>query len=117
MLVSACNNSEVKTIKPAYIPSHDSLVLLFTEVQLIEAHLREVQNLKLNLDSVRIRDYGSMFKKFGISKDAFNIIFEYYKDNPNALEAIYADVIIELSKMEDMVENQIVVDTVSKKVN
>lgn len=95
VLFSCSNNS-----KPDYLLPKEKMVELMTDVQVAEAYIKLkftiVNDTIQNSDSI----YAAILRKHGISKAVYDSNFAYYKRNPEKLQLIYEDVLIELSALD-----------------
>ena len=93
---------ETTTELPKNIVPTDKMVKIMVDLQLIEGIIavRDTKPEEVNAY------YQSIFDKYQISKEILDRNIQYYSERPEILEAIYQEVITELSKKQAKVENE-----------
>jgi len=101
ILNHSCSAKKTEQDKaPAYIVSRDTLVLILTDFQLIEAELVQARNEGKNVLNLRDHYYSAVFDKYKIDRTTLDKNLEYYKAKLESLESVYTDVVTRLSRME-----------------
>lgn len=96
---------EIKSEVPEDIIPRDSMVSIFVDLRLLDAVLnfeqlggsRKVSNKNYFL-------YGSILDKYCITREQFERSFDYYQNDLEVLDEIYADAITRLSMLKSKVE-------------
>jgi hypothetical protein len=97
-LFSCHNEKDVKPPKGS-IPQKQ-LVKILVEIHLLESN---AENLMINKDSLLPElkvSYNELFAKNKITVQQFEETFSWYEQNPMKLDALYQEVVAELSKRE-----------------
>lgn len=95
-LITSCSKSAI-TIPSDILPK-DSMMFVMMDIHLAESGVKT-----MNPDSVAINNktyYNFIFKKHHISEEQFTKSLNFYTDNPELLQEIYARMIEEMSKNE-----------------
>ena len=100
-LFFACKPNNA-TVPPSTIIPRDSMVAILIDIHLAEAM---IQNIRRDRDTTRdatIQDYyQTIFKQHQISEEQFKEAFIYYSKDIEQFDAMYEDMQIRLSKMEE----------------
>ncbi len=90
------------TVVPSTIIPRDSMVAILIDIHLAESM---IQNIRRDRDTTRdatIQDYYQIiFKQHQISEEQFKEAFIYYSKDIEQFDAMYEDMQIRLSKMEE----------------
>jgi hypothetical protein len=98
----ACKDSTIE-IPPHIIPQ-DSAVILFTELQILEALVIQGSlHQKDTLLSIEAYKQG-VLQKLNMSQARVEESFNFYLSHPSLLDQIYTEVLINLSKLQAEVE-------------
>ncbi|WP_462248250.1 DUF4296 domain-containing protein [Ekhidna sp.] len=101
VLVIVCSCSS--TNEPENLISREKMVKVMTEIHILEAKMSKVQVEPLDsTQSVYDHYEGLLFEDLGITKDQYEISFNYYVDNPNEFEKIYQAVVDTLMERDNM---------------
>ncbi len=93
-------SGEDRNPAPAYLIPADSMVSILVDVHLIESSLKVIHTKKQDNEHYTDSYYQSLFEKHRITRQQFVQSLDYYERDAKALEKIYENVIIELSKLE-----------------
>lgn len=85
---------------PADIISKDTMILILTDIHLLESslNLRIFEDRKLMNARNAIKP--KIYKNYGVSKEQFFKSYTYYANKPLLIDSIYTDVISEISKRQ-----------------
>ncbi len=98
--LTACVDHDVK--QPEGVLSHDQMVDILVDIHLIEGARSGTQILG---DTNSIPDYyAHIYIKHGTTEQDFKTSFDWYTQHPKILKAVYEDVIVALSKLEEDVK-------------
>ena len=100
-LLSSCYhevNSEVKV--PDRLLSNDSIVIVLTEIQLIEGALTHKRFLHDLTKDKKEQYYAYIYRKFNLTPELLKENLDYYNSNPDQMIAIYDKVLENLSKLQ-----------------
>ena len=102
----SCSDEEGMQKMPDDVFSKAEMVELLVDIQLIEGGVivRQLNEQKFSHEINAY--YQNTFKKHGLTKKTFEYNMRYYTDNPDKLDAVYEEVIIELSRLEAETETQ-----------
>ena len=104
-LLLACSNSDKKIKIPEGIIPPEEMAQIFRDIHLTDALLSR-KRFRINTDFTDINSYyKDIYEKHGYSRAYFDSSLKFYTDHPYVLDAMYEQVLTELS---------IMVDTVSK---
>jgi len=108
ILLTACTqNLEQHTQVPADLIPKDTMVGLFTDFRLMDAALlHEQKNRKRNIKEEKLYMYTSILEKYHISRERFEVSFDYYSSDLDAFDDMYAEVISGLSQQKAKLEAQ-----------
>jgi hypothetical protein len=100
LLIIACKEKKENNNIPKDLVSKDTMVLLLTEMHLLESSLgirifeeRKIMNTR---NAVKAKIYSN----YGIGKDQFLKSYDYYSNQPNLIDSIYVEVITEITKRQ-----------------
>ena len=103
---ASCSDVEVVETIPDDVLSKQEMVELLVEIQLIEGGII-IRKLDEKIFAEEINaHYQITFKKHGLTKKTFEYNMRYYTDHPAQLEAVYEEVINELSRQQAESETQ-----------
>jgi hypothetical protein len=95
-LIIGCKNTSIDV--PPHIISQDSAVIMFTELQIMEALIIQgslkQQDTLFSIDAYKI----SMLKKLGLSTERFEENYDFYMNHPELLDKVYAEVLNNISR-------------------
>ncbi|MEZ5197170.1 MAG: DUF4296 domain-containing protein [Bacteroidales bacterium] len=104
VFLSNCTQSIDKRSKPPDdLLSREEMVDIIVDLELYDAIINTESKKKDNKDTVNYKKfhlYNSILEKHSITREQFNRSFEYYQNDLDFLDGIYADVITRLSKMK-----------------
>jgi hypothetical protein len=91
---------EKKEQKPNYVIGRDTMVLILTEIHLLESSLgiRVIEDVKIK--NTRNLVKAKIYKDYSVSKEQFFKSYNYYTQRPAVIDSIYIDVISEISKKQ-----------------
>ncbi|HET6245734.1 MAG: DUF4296 domain-containing protein [Bacteroidetes bacterium] len=98
-----CKNNTVRI--PAHIISHDSIVNILADIHIMEAlNIQGAINIH---DSVKtLENYKlEIIEKYNLDVKRFDTSYAFYTANPQLLDKVYNDILIELSKKKAEAEN------------
>jgi hypothetical protein len=96
----ACVDHEVEI--PADVIGHQQMVEMLVDIHVIEGARSGTLILG---DTNSIPDYYSrIYLKYGTTEQDFKTSFDWYTHHPEKLKAVYEDVIVALSKLEEEVK-------------
>ncbi len=99
VIVCSCSN----TNEPENLISREKMVKVMTEIHILESKMSKVQVEPLDSTQAVYDHYeGLLFEDLGITKDQYEISFNYYVDNPNEFEKIYQAVVDTLMERDNM---------------
>ena len=108
-LLSSCYTEFNKeTPQDDYKPSisQDELILIITDLQLVQAALRYKENAGQDIKNMNTEYHQMIFDKYGVSKEELEENLEYYKLNIKEFNKIYEKVIENLSKLESEIKSE-----------
>ncbi|MEA3505856.1 MAG: DUF4296 domain-containing protein [Bacteroidota bacterium] len=106
VVLLGCSDSK-DNVLPTGVLKSDKMTEIFTDMQLVEAVLVKKRGKGIDIDAITEKYYDVLFEKYDITKDEFDSSVTYYQKNPDALMAIYEDVIIELNKKDRKIEQEL----------
>lgn len=86
---------------PEGVLPHERFVLLLTEAQLIEARVNRDLVLGPQVPAMADSFYMALFREQGVTREQFITTFDHYAARPEAMKAIYEEVITELGRRKD----------------
>lgn len=86
--------------------NEQQLILVLTDVQLIEGAISKKILDKNNNKKDSPHYYEKVFEKHGITQEIFDESITYYSEKPEELEAIYDKVLVELSKKKAQLQSK-----------
>ncbi len=90
---------------PADLIPRDTMVSIFVDLRLMDAVLNyEQRQGSRELHEMKYQFHNSILEKYGITREQFEQSFDYYENDMEELDGIYADAITRLSKMKSKVE-------------
>ncbi len=98
IFLSGCNQSKTPETN-GIIPS-DSLVMILSDIQLIESALYVKQNEGKDIRSYSDYYYRYLYSKYHTSSEKIRESLRYYQENPEKLESIYKNVLDSLSRKQ-----------------
>ncbi|MBN2175336.1 MAG: DUF4296 domain-containing protein [Bacteroidales bacterium] len=107
-IITGCTSKidEVGPPPPDLIP-RDTMVNIIADIHLMDAIMQNAQKRGDDqLENKKIILYESIMEKHQITRDQFESSLEYYEQNLDVIDAIYADVITRLSKMKSGAEQE-----------
>ena len=100
-LLFACK-PKTATVNPSNIIQRDSMVAILIDIHLAESMIQNIRRDRDTTHNATIQDYyQTIFKQHQISEEQFKEAFIYYSKNIEQFDAIYEDMQIRLSKMEE----------------
>lgn len=99
LLFFSCSEKPDRKI-PEGLISEEKMVELLTDIQLIEGAVSKKILNKIDGKKESPLYYQKAFEKHNVTEDQFELSVRYYTENPEVLQAIYEDVLIELSKIK-----------------
>jgi len=102
----SCSDEEGAQRMPDGILTKQEMVELLVDIQLIEGGIiiRKLDEKKFGEEINAY--YQKAFKKHGLTKETFEYNMRYYTDNPEILDAVYEEVINEISRQQAESETQ-----------
>lgn len=98
--LTACVEQEV-TLPEGYL-EQEQLVDMLVDIHLVEG--ARSGTLVLG-DTNRLPDYyARIYEKYGTTESDFKTSFDWYTQHPEKMKAVYEEVIVELSKLEEEVK-------------
>jgi hypothetical protein len=98
--LAACVEQEV-TLPVGYL-EQEQMVEMLVDIHLVEG--ARSGTLVLG-DTNRLPDYyARIYEKHGTTEEAFKTSFDWYTQHPEKMKAVYEEVIVELSKLEEEVK-------------
>ena len=99
LLIVSCSEKPDRT-KHEGLLSEEKMVELLTEIQLIEGAVSKKLLDRIDAKKESPLYYQKAFEKHNVTENQFELSVRYYTDNPEDLQGIYEDVLIELSKIK-----------------
>ena len=92
--VFSCGDSKSidEKSKPENLIPVEIMIDILVDVQLVESSLIKKRGKNEDTDFYSKYFYENLFKKFNITKDQYDLSFEYYKNNIDIFEKIYQKV-------------------------
>jgi hypothetical protein len=109
-LVMACEDHDVH-LPEGYLPQ-EKMVDLMVDIHLVEG--ARSGNLLLGDTNALPDYYAHIYKKYGLTAEAFKENFYWYAQNPTEMKAVYEEVIVALNKLEEEVKKVSPDEDVSK---
>lgn len=104
VLLSNCTQSINKSFDPPEdLISREEMVNIIVDLEIYDAIINTESKKRDNKDTVNYKKYhlyNSILEKHDITRERFNQSYEYYQQDLEFLDGIYADVITRLSKMK-----------------
>ena len=97
-MLFSCSPSLERPEEVPNVISQDSMVMILTDVLLIEG--AKVGNNMMGDTLEPPHYYRHVYDKFGVSRQSFETSFQYYSERPGQMNAIYEKAIENLSKLE-----------------
>jgi hypothetical protein len=85
---------------PADVLPKEQMARVMTDIHLLEASLSVGTYAKDNVMMQNIKPSTDILKKNGITKETYDLSFDFYSRNPNLLTEVYQLVLNDLSKMQ-----------------
>lgn len=106
LLGCTSKKKQEEVIVPKDILPQDSMVMVLTQVHLVEAAIFIKQQQGLNQDKRLVKQYYShLFMTLDVDLIRFKESLKFYSFHPNEMEKIYSEVVNELSIIEGEVGN------------
>ena len=106
-LLMACSSAESEEQAPADLISMDSFSEIMVDVQLLEATFNQKFWREDDPNRKKAEFYQQIFEKHGVSKEHFELSYEYYSQRPEEMMLVYEYVINELSQREEKISTSI----------
>jgi len=108
LMITSCytRNEHELASEPSNLIEKDMFVLVLADIEIAESALRQKQNHGHEIDDIREMYYKSIFTNYGISREQFDSSMAYYKQDLEAINQIYEEVITRLSVIESEVEHE-----------
>jgi len=100
MFFSCYHENQAEVIVPEHLLSEDEMVLIITDVQLVEGALVYRRTRRIEQQDFRESAYEQVFSNYGITAKILNENINYYNNDPENMELIYEQVLAKLSRME-----------------
>ena len=98
--LTACVDKSVQ-VPEGYIPK-EKMVDIMVDIHLVEG--ARSGTLLLG-DTNKLPDYyARIYEKYGLTEAEFKTNFDWYTQHPQELKAVYEEVIVELSKLEEEIK-------------
>jgi hypothetical protein len=101
---AGCKNNTIEV--PPHIISQDSAIVMFTELQIMEALIIQgslkQQDTLFAIDAYKIL----MLKRLGLSVERFEENYNFYLAHPELLDKVYAEVLNEISRKKAELEGK-----------
>lgn len=102
MFLIACNGNK----PPAGILEHDPMVSLLTDIHIVDGRTYRLDQNQDSLYKNATGRYMLLFKQHHTDSLQFRKSLKYYSANPDVLTAIYDDVMVNLKKKTDSLNNK-----------
>jgi hypothetical protein len=99
LLLLSCNNNSSEL--PEYVLDQETMAMVLTDIHLIEASLQKKQNKGLLAFDLAEIYYDTLVRKYSITRLQIDSSMVYYSRYPEIYDAIYTNVITNLSKKEN----------------
>jgi hypothetical protein len=97
---ASCGDKDEESELPAYVIDRNKLTAIITDMHLVEAALVEKQHQgALSFDLSEIY-FDTLFAKYSVTRMQLDSSIAHYSRNPAVLDAIYVNVITNLSKIQ-----------------
>jgi len=107
MLLSCTSKIEKITPPPDNLIPQNTMVEIIVDLHLMDGVLQSSQKRgDREMESKKYYLYKSILEKYDITREQFESSMEYYQQDLETIDAIYADVVTELSKMKSETENE-----------
>ena len=108
LVLNGCTEKLDKAAEPpADLIPRDTMVSIFVDLRLMDAVLNyEQRQGNRKLHELKYQLHNSIMDKYGISREQFERSFDYYENDMEVLDGIYADAITRLSKLKSKVEQE-----------
>ena len=100
VLSFGCNDEKV--IIPGNIIPRDKMLLVMTDVHLVESLIIQGHTLS---DKSPEAYYEGIYKNHNITKEQFEESYSFYVDHPELFDEIYSEILIKLSEQQAEVAN------------
>jgi len=100
LLWASCGEKDEKSDLPAYVIDRKTLTAILTDMHLVEAALVEKQQqgeMSFELSEIY---YDTLLAKYLVTRMQLDSSIKHYSRNPAVLDAIYVNVITNLSKIQ-----------------
>ncbi len=99
VVLAGCSQKKNPSI-PVSVISSDSLVMILTDIQMIESAISINQNEGRNVQVYSKHYYNYLYKKYKTDSAKIKSSIEFYQKNPEQLETIYKIVLDSLGKKQ-----------------
>lgn len=96
---NSCKEEKKETL-PSNLIGKDTMVLMLTEMHLLEASIGIRVFEEKKIMETRNLVKSKIYTDYGVSKEHFFKSYRYYAQNPAALDSMYIDVISEISRRQ-----------------
>lgn len=100
LYMSSCGDKDEHAELPEYVVDRETFTSIITDMHLVEAALVEKQQQGLLSFDLSEIYYDSLFASYAVTKIEVDSSISYYSRNPALYDAIYVNVITNLSKIE-----------------
>ncbi len=115
LLFSSCSLEQKEISIPDYIISQDSMVHILSDVHIQESMINQYSQEGRHMKMNPVKQYQLIFDKYKITKERYDISYQFYLDNPVLLNKIYESVVIELTKKQAEIEQDKSIDTTASR--
>lgn len=108
LVMLSCTEHLEKEIKPpSDLISYDTMVDIMVDFRLMDAALvYEQRSGSPKLSDIKYYLHNSILQKYQITREQFTSSFDYYQQDLNVMDKMFADAITKLSKMKSEIERE-----------
>lgn len=97
-----CDSKEIKLEEPQRLIPQDSMVLILTDMHIIEGS--KIGDRVMS-DTLKLEDlYQKVYSKFNMSKEVFQENFDYYSSQPKVMNLLFQQTVENLNRIQVPVE-------------
>jgi hypothetical protein len=107
IIIGCTQKVELKKAAPDDLIPREQFIDILVDIKIFDAILAMKQRKKLtDMDYTKYFIHNSIMEKYSISRQRFERSLEYYQQDMEEMDAIYAEAITRLSKMKSEAEKE-----------
>jgi len=106
--LSSCysTHEEDKISAPVNLIEKENIILIIADIEIAESALRQKQNFGHETDYLKESYYHAIFTEHEVTRAQYDSSMAYYRQDLEAMDEIYEEVITRLSVIESEVQHQ-----------